>query len=739
MAADALSSTWPRLRLADESAGKGNAASSSARPRPAAPSKRADPQDGTQVVVSPVSKKGQAFTKEELQQNLRKPPGRPEAFALFRSFRQHGRKARAWTSDDLRLISDHVMPALAKPPLVYADVDRSLAQLERLMRSLPPDAGEEGAPASLRSPQAAAAPSARPPVAIPSPTAPPLRCFSEPGEDPIMPPSPMAARRPRREAVAKPAEEKPPAEAAPPPPLPAAPPRRKTPALKDGCRRYPLPSPSGDLDVLYTSAQGNQVQFSLSQAGGLLIYTVEGKNRQPPRRLVYRRSTRRLEFPGTSNRATVLPREGLLANLAKLKRLAEMAAIEHDVPDFLDLTEEEAEAAQQAVGTERRRAASAGRRSSKPSAPSPPPAAKPAPKPAPAPKPPPKPRKKWECLTCATLNRLCQDCDTAGQTSPLCESPRRMSSPTLREQVPEGLLAEAEDGRPPPKAKFEVRAVPGMGMGVVATAPIERGELIIAEKPIMHSALWTDVDCCKPYQPGAPCCEHTEAHEAGIKEQFGALSDDMQKAVLDLAWVPDPTDPGKCTACSSFYTNALSGRMEDGTHAANLFLVCARINHSCKPNVCHSWQDPVERVYALNPVEPGEQLFMSYRPEAAGAHDAAARAVALEFPCGCGVCGLPHTHTHTHAAAAAVAKEKKGRGKRKEEQTKKSSSCGCLCVCARGGTWFSLPHPPPFSPPHSASKKGKNEKKRKITHARTHAHTTPCRPFRGRERERERD
>eukprot|EP01062_Namystynia_karyoxenos_P050170 TRINITY_DN3888_c1_g1_i6.p1 TRINITY_DN3888_c1_g1~~TRINITY_DN3888_c1_g1_i6.p1 ORF type:complete len:707 (+),score=197.57 TRINITY_DN3888_c1_g1_i6:97-2217(+) len=488
------------------------------------------------------------------------------------------------------------------------------------------------------------------------------RCFSDPEHD-----------------AAQPARSPPPS------------PRRQQAPPKQGRERVPLPDPGDDLEVCFSSALGNLVEFRLSEAGGLVTYTVEQKARQPPRRFVYRKSTRRVEFPGTSNRPIVLPLEGLLLRVARLRRLAELAAVEHDFPDSLDLFPDEVAAAQAQPPPPKRSSSADGRREpaaqaakepakkqpaatpprsaspnrgapQKPAAKAaaakapaaasaqPPAAAASAKAPAAAPAPPvpplqgpPAPRKqKWDCLTCACLQRLCADCSGARPDELMgARSPMSDPDPDPLGHIPEGLLADAEDGQPPPSAKFEVRAVPGMGMGVVATAPIARGELAIAERPLMSSDLWTDEPCCQPYAPGAPCCPHTEAHEVSIKEQFAQLSEPIQKAALDLAWVPDKTAPGQSTPCSVFYTNALSAMSADGTHAANLFLVCARINHSCRPNVYHSWQDPVERVYAMRDIAAGEQLFMSYRPEAAGANDTAARAKALEFDCGCEVCGLP--------------------------------------------------------------------------------------------------
>lgn len=78
-----------------------------------------------------------------------------------------------------------------------------------------------------------------------------------------------------------------------------------------------------------------------------------------------------------------------------------------------------------------------------------------------------------------------------------------------------------------------------------------------------------------------------------------------------------------------------------GSHYSGIFPTISRINHSCCPNVYHSWDDnkKQETIYALKDIEPNEEMFTSYIDLYA---DRATRQKQLKklfrFNCACELC-----------------------------------------------------------------------------------------------------
>jgi len=183
--------------------------------------------------------------------------------------------------------------------------------------------------------------------------------------------------------------------------------------------------------------------------------------------------------------------------------------------------------------------------------------------------------------------------------------------------------------------KFEVRDLGDKGKGMVATQHIERGELLMLDEPL---ATWPgslddaldDVDAwnLQILDSVARCSPKGQA-------QFWALNDahteeGEPKTALGIILSNYHATGGGQEACVGVFPNA------------------PRFNHSCVPNVVHTWRDhglpgaeDSLAVRALVDIEPGEELCVSYlnlyMPRAERQEELTPR---YGFQCGCPACSL---------------------------------------------------------------------------------------------------
>ena len=139
---------------------------------------------------------------------------------------------------------------------------------------------------------------------------------------------------------------------------------------------------------------------------------------------------------------------------------------------------------------------------------------------------------------------------------------------------------------------YELKEVPGKGMGMFAKAKIPRGQLVIAEK-----ALFT-VPSLAMFSPDT------------VEDRcMSKLSPDEKRLFQSLS---DSHSPSKPSFIGILQTNSLP--LGENATTGGLFPTIARINHSCLPNVKHSWNslEKVEKIYALKDIEAGEEILTSY-------------------------------------------------------------------------------------------------------------------------------
>ncbi|CAE7379650.1 set5 [Symbiodinium natans] len=145
---------------------------------------------------------------------------------------------------------------------------------------------------------------------------------------------------------------------------------------------------------------------------------------------------------------------------------------------------------------------------------------------------------------------------------------------------------------------FDFRAIDGKGLGALATAPLRRGDCLLREVPLLRvdtgrtSALDDEVAW--------------QALDSHLREELAALPRQEEAKFWALE---DAFTDGEKMAAGILYTNAV-----DCNGQAMLFPDMSRLNHSCRPNVVHSWQDGEVVLHATRSIQPGEELCLCYVP-----------------------------------------------------------------------------------------------------------------------------
>lgn len=171
---------------------------------------------------------------------------------------------------------------------------------------------------------------------------------------------------------------------------------------------------------------------------------------------------------------------------------------------------------------------------------------------------------------------------------------------------------------------FKVCDSPGKGMGMFADRLIARGELIIAEKPL----LTLDQNGFASYK------DLTVSLEQSIEKLNKQEKDTFYS--LQNSWPQIQPLP-----MAIFKTNGLPLGVDSPLGA--IFPNISRINHSCLPNVNHYWNETkgMETIYALRDIAANEEILTAYKCPYC---DTAARQAMLkedfQFECKCQICSL---------------------------------------------------------------------------------------------------
>lgn len=194
---------------------------------------------------------------------------------------------------------------------------------------------------------------------------------------------------------------------------------------------------------------------------------------------------------------------------------------------------------------------------------------------------------------------------------------------------------------------LRVSKVEGKGYGVIAVRRFEAGALVLQEAPFARVNKNTRATASEnpaaavlmqrvyslaatgtfdPSDADSWPAEVVECLERVLDIQaeltFAQLSADSQQKWMQLQFVPLLLAHTSATACSPtpspgrlLRTNAF----DDAHGFANLYELCARINHSCIPNTIRVAGDEHQvKVMAARPIAEGEEVCISYLDSTTG-------------------------------------------------------------------------------------------------------------------------
>lgn len=138
----------------------------------------------------------------------------------------------------------------------------------------------------------------------------------------------------------------------------------------------------------------------------------------------------------------------------------------------------------------------------------------------------------------------------------------------------------------PQQECFVIRSAPGKGVGMFATRDIKRGECVLSEKPLVY----------------------TYRNLVRTQMAIDAMSDADKEAFYALHNIH--------TDCSTALGIARTNALPLGSDAVDcaVYKTLSRINHSCVPNVNHTWNSKFKKEYihATQDIAEGSEIFTSY-------------------------------------------------------------------------------------------------------------------------------
>lgn len=189
-----------------------------------------------------------------------------------------------------------------------------------------------------------------------------------------------------------------------------------------------------------------------------------------------------------------------------------------------------------------------------------------------------------------------------------------------------------------------MRAVPGAGLGVFATAPIAAGTRLISETAVFTLPETADLPDLHTLLTSLPA--HRQA-------AYWALSA-YKRRHEETDWIPAAralyTGPSSgfdayCDAILRawliYETNRFTVRSKSGARdRMGVFALAARLNHDCSPNVFHRHNHCIDRltIHALRDIAPGEKICTSYIDVARPTNGRRKLLRHWGFRCSCALC-----------------------------------------------------------------------------------------------------
>lgn len=166
---------------------------------------------------------------------------------------------------------------------------------------------------------------------------------------------------------------------------------------------------------------------------------------------------------------------------------------------------------------------------------------------------------------------------------------------------------------------FEIKLSNSKGLGLFAKKKLERGQLILAEAPLIR----------------IPKLAANNPDE--LNKLVSNLDESKRARLLALH---DSRTPHQPTPHGIMLTNALS--IDNFGLCTAIFPTVSRLNHSCRRNVYHHWNESrqAEVVHALREIDVGEEILTSYIDPYGSREERRAKLRRMYgFECECEVCG----------------------------------------------------------------------------------------------------
>ncbi|KAF2639530.1 SET domain-containing protein [Massarina eburnea CBS 473.64] len=180
---------------------------------------------------------------------------------------------------------------------------------------------------------------------------------------------------------------------------------------------------------------------------------------------------------------------------------------------------------------------------------------------------------------------------------------------------------------------WEARPSRGKGIGVFATRPLDPGDIILAELPVI---------IIEPPLIRDGVAYPLTSVEPLLQAAFDTLSEEHKSAVLSLHahLTPEEASDTETRLLPIFRSNAyLVGSLMS---EFGLFPKGARINHSCRPNSNQVWIDKTGKrvVRAIRRIEEGEEISATYLPLLQSRKERQRALSQYGFKCTCSACVL---------------------------------------------------------------------------------------------------
>lgn len=204
---------------------------------------------------------------------------------------------------------------------------------------------------------------------------------------------------------------------------------------------------------------------------------------------------------------------------------------------------------------------------------------------------------------------------------------------------PDTVKGINHDLDPTPPAKYEMRELPGKGMGLIATAPIQRGEQIMANTASLM------IDYRAFHELTKPQYTALQAHAVdNLPPAHRALLLSLSAHTPQTSHLTHTQLIDKIASTNSFDIDPDDDDPDQHHSLFVLFPSIARMNHACRPNAEYRFDPPTlsQAITAARDIRPGEEITLSYiNPLLPRTRRVAKLQKNWGFACDCAACTAP--------------------------------------------------------------------------------------------------